>query len=254
MRVRVLFFGMLKDLAGRANDSLELPAGARVADVVAHYSAATPRLRDYLGSVAISVNLEYASRDAALHENDEVGLLPPVSGGAGTSSQAPKPDASATSATPHQPGKATPRVAIVRQRIDAEQSMRTIKAPSDGAVAVFDGIVRNNSRGRPTLYLDYEGYEPMALAELEKLAGEALNRFAIREIVVIHRLGRLEIGESSVFIAVASAHRGAAFDACRWTIDTLKKTVPIWKKEYFSDGAVWADGEPFPPEIVPEPR
>jgi molybdopterin synthase catalytic subunit len=89
----------------------------------------------------------------------------------------------------------------------------------------------------------------MALKQMRALADEALKNFAIRNIAVVHRLGRLEIGESSVFIAVFSAHRAAAFDACRWLIDTLKQTVPIWKKEYFEDGAVWADGEPFPAEI-----
>ena len=116
-------------------------------------------------------------------------------------------------------------------------------------MAVFDGIVRDNSRGRRTLYLDYTAYEPMALRQMEQLAQQALGRFAIRDVRIVHRLGRLQIGESSVYIAVASAHRAAAFDACRWLIDTLKTTVPIWKKEYFQDGAVWADGEPFPPEI-----
>jgi len=110
-------------------------------------------------------------------------------------------------------------------------------------------VVRNQTRGRRTLYLDYEAYEEMALKEMESLAAQALERFQIRDAVLVHRLGRLEIGETSVLIAVASAHRAAAFDACRWLIDTLKRTVPIWKKEHFEDGAVWADGEPFPPEI-----
>jgi molybdopterin synthase catalytic subunit len=114
---------------------------------------------------------------------------------------------------------------------------------------IFDGVARNHTRGRKTLYLDYEAYEPMALQELHRLAGEALGKFGIRNLALVHRLGRIEIGESSVLIAVYSAHRAAAFDACRWLIDTLKKRVPIWKKEYFEDGAVWADGEPFPAEI-----
>jgi molybdopterin synthase catalytic subunit len=124
-----------------------------------------------------------------------------------------------------------------------------IKRPEDGAAAIFEGIVRNNTRGRQTVYLDYEAYEEMALKQLENLAQEALGKFAIRDVALVHRLGRLEIGETSVLIAVASAHRGAAFEACRWLIDTLKKMVPIWKKEYFVDGAIWADGEPFPEEI-----
>jgi molybdopterin synthase catalytic subunit len=110
-------------------------------------------------------------------------------------------------------------------------------------------VVRNQTRGRRTLYLDYTAYEPMALKQMEELAQLALAKYAIRDVWVVHRLERLQIGETSVFIAVASAHRAAAFEACRWIIDALKKTVPIWKKEFFEDGAVWADGEPLPPEV-----
>jgi molybdopterin synthase catalytic subunit len=111
-------------------------------------------------------------------------------------------------------------------------------------------VVRNNTRGRRTLYLDYEAYEEMASRQMESLAESAIAQFQVRDVVIVHRLGRLNVGETSVFIAIASAHRGPAFEACRWIIDTLKKTVPIWKKEYFEDGAVWADGEPFPAEIA----
>ena len=109
--------------------------------------------------------------------------------------------------------------------------------------------MRDNTRGRRTLYLEYEAYEAMALKQMESLMVQARERFGVRGVSIVHRLGRLEIGETSVLIVVASAHRGAAFDACRWIIDTLKKTVPIWKREYFEDGAMWADGEPFPREI-----
>ncbi len=125
-----------------------------------------------------------------------------------------------------------------------------IKAGSDGAVCVFDGIVRNNTRGRETLYLDYEAYREMALAQMKGLAAEAVKQFGVRDVALLHRLGRLSVGETSVLIVVASAHRGAAFEACRWLIDTLKKQVPIWKKETFVDGAIWADGEPFPADMA----
>jgi molybdopterin synthase catalytic subunit len=142
------------------------------------------------------------------------------------------------------------RVELGTAIIPSAQILDEIKAGSDGAVCVFDGIVRNNTRSRETLFLDYEAYEEMALTQMRGLATEALTKFPIRDVALLHRLGRLEIGETSVLIVVASAHRGAAFDACRWLIDTLKKTVPIWKKEHFVDGAVWAAGEPFPNEIV----
>jgi MoaE-MoaD fusion protein len=225
MVIRVLFFGMLKDLAGAPSDSLELKSDATLADVLRHYESKIPQLKQFLPSIAVSVNQEYASHDVPLCEGDEVALLPPVSGGAAAA-------------------------AIVREKIDTAALLEKCKAAADGAAVVFEGIVRDNTRGRRTLYLDYEAYEAMALKQMEELAWEARSRFAIREVAIVHRLGRLEIGETSVVIVVASAHRGAAFDACRWVIDTLKKTVPIWKKEYFEDGAVWADGEPFPAEIL----
>ena len=226
MLIRVLFFGVLKEMAGIASDSLELPKGATLADALRHYESRIPRLKELLPSVAVSVNREYAVQDVALSEGDEVALLPPVSGGA-------------------------PNASIVRDRIDTQAVLQDLKAAADGAAVVFEGIVRDNTRGRRTLYLEYEGYEPMALKTMEELVTDAKSRFKVREIVVVHRLGRLEIGETSVLIVVASAHRGPAFDACRWVIDTLKKIVPIWKKEFFEDGAVWADGEPFPAEILP---
>ncbi len=138
------------------------------------------------------------------------------------------------------------RVEILDTVLPADEVLREIKQGPDGAVCLFDGIVRNNTRGRETLYLDYEAYREMALAQMKALAAEAITRFGVRDIALLHRLGRLPVGETSVLIVVASAHRGAAFDACRWLIDTLKKQVPIWKKETFADGAVWADGEPFP--------
>src|ERR1700735_5742852 len=140
------------------------------------------------------------------------------------------------------------RVEILDEVIPGEEIAGEMKAGSDGAVCVFDGIVRNNTRGRKTLYLDYEAYREMALEKMRGLAEEAVERFGVREVALVHRLGRLMVGETSVLIVVASAHRGAAFDACRWLIDTLKKTVALWKKEQFVEGAIWADGEPFPEE------
>jgi MoaE-MoaD fusion protein len=229
MRVRVLFFGMLKDMVGKPVDAIDLPNGSSVRDVLAYYEARTPRLKDSLPSLALAVNQQYAGPDAILKPDDEVALLPPVSGGA--------PDAAGRCAR------------IVREVIDGEAVVAGLKHGEDGAALVFEGIVRNQTRGRKTLYLDYEAYEQMALEQMEALASRAEQQFQVRDVAIVHRLGRLEIGETSVLIAVASAHRAAAFDACRWLIDTLKRTVPIWKKEYFEDGAVWADGEPFPEEI-----
>ena len=241
MQIRVLFFGMLRDLTGRAEDSLSLPESATLADVLTHYEKTDPRWRDVIASIAMSVNQEYAGREAKLKQDDEVAILPPVSGGSGGAAGRPP------AGTPAQPRSR--HSALVREKIDSEALLNGIKHPEDGAVTVFEGIVRDHTRGRHTLYLDYEAYEEMALKQMEELAERALSQFKIRDAAIVHRLGRLEIGETSVLIVVASAHRAAAFDACRWLIDTLKRTVPIWKKEYFEDGAVWAGGEPFPADV-----
>jgi MoaE-MoaD fusion protein len=135
---------------------------------------------------------------------------------------------------------------LVREPIDFAGLVRHVRQAGDGAVVTFDGCVRNHSHGRRTLYLEYEAYESMSLAKIGEICNEIHQKFAINRVAVAHRLGRLEIGETSVFIAVSAPHRPAAFEACRFAIDTLKRTVPIWKKEYFEDGAVWADGE-LPP-------
>jgi MoaE-MoaD fusion protein len=139
---------------------------------------------------------------------------------------------------------------LVRGPIDIPTLVRHVRAPEDGAIVTFDGFVRNQSHNRPTLYLDYEAYESMALAKMREIGAQVHEKFAIHRVAMVHRLGRLQIGETSVFIAVSAPHRAAAFDACRFAIDTLKRTVPIWKKEYFEDGAVWADGELPPPPVA----
>jgi molybdopterin synthase catalytic subunit/molybdopterin converting factor small subunit len=236
MQVRVLFFGMLKDLAGRGSDLLNLPERATLGDVFNHYEENTPRLGELAPSIAISLNQEFAGLEAKLKEGDEIAFLPPVSGGSDN------PDHGRLS-------QVLRYSSLVREKIDTQGVLAQLKQPADGAAVVFEGVVRDNTRSRRTLYLDYEAYEEMALRQLEALAEQALQQFPIRDVAVVHRLGRLEIGETSVLIVVASAHRAAAFDACRWLIDTLKRTVPIWKKEHFENGAVWADGEPFPDAI-----
>ncbi len=141
---------------------------------------------------------------------------------------------------------------LLREPIDSASLVRRLRLPEDGAIVTFDGFVRNQSRNRATLYLDYEAYESMALAKLREIGSQLHEKFAIHRVAIVHRLGRLQIGETSVFIAVSAPHRAAAFDACRLAIDTLKRTVPIWKKEYFADGAVWADGE-LPPAPAATP-
>jgi molybdopterin synthase catalytic subunit len=147
------------------------------------------------------------------------------------------------------PAAENDRFELLRIPIDPAEAVRHVRADQDGAIVTFDGFVRNESHGRRTLYLEYEAYEPMALSKMKEIGAQVHERFSIHRVAIVHRLGRLEIADTSVFIAVSAPHRAAAFDACRFAIDALKRTVPIWKKEYFEDGAVWADGElpPAPP-------
>jgi molybdopterin converting factor subunit 1 len=227
MRVRVLFFGRLRDIVGKAEEQAEVSEGARVEDLFERYGRNFPELSKFRESVAASVNQEFAEWRAPLAAGDEVAFLPPVSGGAVPADAAVEENL----------------CALVRTPIETSEIVAQLKAPPDGAVVVFEGIVRNHSAGRSTLYLEYEAYEAMAIAKMREIGAQMREKFAIRRFAMIHRLGRLEIGETSVMIAVCSAHRAAAFDACRYGIDTLKRSVPIWKKEFFRDGAVWAEGE-----------
>jgi MoaE-MoaD fusion protein len=234
MRVRVLFFGQLKDIVGVAQEDAELSDDARVEDLFERYGRRFPKLAEFRASVAASVNQEYATWRAPLASGDEVAFLPPVSGG-------------------QQTAVTEDIFQLVREPIRAREIVESLKAPEDGALVVFDGFVRNNFKGQRTLYLEYEAYESMALAKIREIGSDIRKKFSIHRLAIVHRLGRLEIGETSVLIAVSSAHRAAAFDACRYAIDTLKRTVPIWKKEYFTGGAVWAEGERPSQEAISRP-
>lgn len=220
MKVQVLFFGPTHDLTGFDRDQVELAEGETLDDLWRGYERRFPRLREMAGSLAAAVNQEFAERSQVLREGDEVAFLPPVSGGAGDDF-----------------------FRIARQSIPTQELARQLKAPEDGAVVIFEGIVRNHSHGRRTLYLEFEAYEPMAVRKMEEIGREIRQRFPVDRIGMTHRVGRLEIGETSVAIIVTSAHRSAAFEASRYAIDRLKQIVPIWKKEYFEDGSVWAEGE-----------
>ena len=237
MQVRVLFFGVLRDMAGHSAEVLNLSEPATLSDVLRHCQVSIPAFHRVGRSLAMSINQEYAGPQAKLHAGDEVALLPPVSGGSTNSAV-----------------DGVSCVQIVHERIDRTVTLNNFRCPADGAMVTFEGVVRDNSRGRRTLFLEYEAYEEMAIKEMNRLVEAALAQFSIRQVMIVHRIGRLNIGETSVLIAVASPHRGAAFDACRWLIDSLKRTVPVWKKEHFEDGAVWADGEPFPANVQESPR
>jgi MoaE-MoaD fusion protein len=221
--IRVLFFGRARDITGVPEERVELQNDLQLEALRREYEARFPRLAEMGSALLMAVNEEFRGRGWLLADGDEVAFIPPVSGGDDPAS----PDF----------------FRLTRERIPTAQLADRMKAAQDGAVVVFEGIVRNHSGGRTTLYLEYEAYEPMAVGKMEEIGREAHAQYGIDRVGIIHRLGRIEIGETSVAIVVTAAHRGAAFDACRFLIDRLKQTVPIWKKEFFEDGPVWAEGE-----------
>ena len=221
MRVKVLFFGVARDLTGVGQDQVDLRDGEQLGDLWRRYERRFPRLAEMSGSLVAAVNEELADRSHRLSEGDEVAFLPPVSGG--------RDDATADV------------YGITHDVIRAEDLAGSLKAPGAGAVVAFEGIVRDNLRGRQTRYLEYEAYEPMARRKMAEIGAEARGKFPIGRIGIVHRTGRLEIGETSVAIVVTASHRAAAFEACHFLIDRLKQVVPIWKKEYFEDGEMWAE-------------
>lgn len=229
MRARVLFFGMLKELVGRSADEIDLPEGANLAAVFERYAARQPRLRELAPSIVAARNQEFADLSTRLSDGDEIAFLPPVSGGTGAGF------VELVSGDHY--------FALTRYAIDPRAVIARLLSGSEGAVVTFEGTVRNNTKGRKTLFLDYEGYEGMALKTLAQVGCEVAGKHQIGRIAIVHRLGRLLIGETSVAVIVTSPHRRAAFEAAHEGIDRLKKIVPIWKKEHFADGEVWVEGE-----------
>lgn len=231
MRIRVLFFGILKEVAGQAEEVLELGPGARLETVFNQYAARFPRLKEMAGSIVMARNQQFAGPSTALAEGDEVAFLPPVSGGSAryTAELTVEPEGHF--------------FALTREMIDTGELRVRLLRGEDGALVVFEGTVRNNTRGRRTLHLEYECYEEMALRVLAEMGRQIARSHPIGRIGIIHRLGRLHIGETSVAVAVSAPHRQPAFQAALEGINRLKRLVPIWKKEHFLDGESWAEGD-----------
>jgi molybdopterin synthase catalytic subunit/molybdopterin converting factor small subunit len=230
VQLRVLFFGIVKDITGRAEERLEMGGPPLAGAVLDQYCSRYPKLREISGSLVLAVNSKFAKRNTALADGDEVAFLPPVSGGASQWTHAKElPDGSF--------------FGLTREPIDARELTARLQRGRDGAVVTFEGVARDNTGGRATLFLEYEAYEPMALETMVEIGDSIVTLFAIDRIAMVHRLGRLDIGEASVVIVVTSAHRKPAFDASLEAINRLKKRVPIWKKEHFADGEVWVEGD-----------
>jgi len=215
--IRVLFFGAARDVVGENSLSLEIDTPATVSLAFQRLIERFPGLERFGRSLLFAVNQEYATLDTDLKDNDELAIFPPVSGGGHDFFE------------------------LTTEPIDVGSVARRVVLPECGAIVSLDGFTREWTAGRQTKYLVYEAYDGMAISEMERLGAEAHRRFAIAHIGIVHRTGRLEIGETSVVISVSAPHRRAAFEACEWAITELKRTVPIWKKEVYEDGEAWAE-------------
>jgi molybdopterin converting factor subunit 1 len=219
MRVTVKLFGAVREAVGEKQLAVALAAGARVADLRQLLARDHAVFTRFGSRLAVAVNQQTAPEDAPLRDGDEVAFLPPVAGGAGDCWLSDRP-------------------------LDVGAVTARVAGRGIGGVAIFLGAVRDRARGREIEHLEYEAYAGMAEREMEKIAAEAGARWPGVRIAIAHRTGRLEIGELAVVIAAGSPHRAEAFEACRFAIDTLKQRVPIWKKEFATDGEYWVDERP----------
>ena len=218
MNIHIRYFALLREIVERDEETISIDESACVADVRTLLATRYPRLGRVLERCA--VNRGYMKPETVLHEHDELVFIPPMGGG--TSME--------------------PIIQLTREPLDRDALVAATSHPSVGGIVVFEGVVRDNARGKQVRYLQYETYQEMAEEQIRTILGEAQQRWGVERAAVAHRFGRLEIGEASVIIVVASPHRGEAFEACRYIIDTLKKTVPIWKKEVATNGEEWVEG------------
>ncbi len=213
MRVKVKFFALYREIVGLRETQADFPAGSTALDVWEGFAKDHPQLAPGLPHTRFAVNGQYVDARTALNDGDEVVFIPPVSGGADFE--------------------------ITPDPIDVNSVVESIRHDEDGGVVTFVGVVRNQNRGKRVLYLEYEAYPEMAIGEMRAIGEEITSRWGLHHVRIVHRVGRIEVGEASVVIAVAAPHRDVAFDACRFAIDRLKETVPVWKKEVYADGEVW---------------
>jgi molybdopterin converting factor subunit 1 len=233
MKARVRFFARLAEVAGTRETDVELGEGLSVADVFRLLCQRFPELADHAGSLMYAVNAEYVPPDHPLQAGDELALIPPVSGG----SHAP-------------PEPVEELFEVTAEPLNPQRLVDHVRKDESGAVALFVGVVRNNSMGRRVLHLEYDAYPEMATRVMREIAAEAMERWPLSDVAMQHRTGRLEIGETALLIAVSSPHRREAFEACHHLVDRFKEVVPVWKKEVREGGEVWIEGEPAdrPPE------
>lgn len=244
IRVRLLLFGAAREAAATDEAVLTLGERATAREAFERALADYPDLRRFRSSLLVAVNEEYArDLEVELRDGDEIALFPPVSGGSDERAAERAARAEDDAPAAHEAADARDFFELTTEPIDVGAVARRVVPRRCGATVTLDGYAREWTRGRRTLYLVYEAYAPMALAEMRRLGEEARRRFDIAHVGIVHRTGRTDIGETSVVISVSAPHRRAAFEACEWAIRELKRTVPIWKKEFFDDGEVWVEGE-----------
>ena len=232
MRVSVLFFGLLKEIVGTSQETIEVADGAQIETVFQHFATQYPQLHELAHSIVPARNMQFARFSDPVEEGDEIAFMPPVSGG--------NAENYPYWIREEQTGNF---YALTREPINVQQLLHELARPEDGAIVEFRGIVRNHKEGRKVKYLEYDCYEPMAIRVMAQIGSEISRQYPISRLAVVHRLGRLEVGAVSVVVAVASEHRKPAFQAALETINRLKQRVPIWKKEVFDDGQAWVEGE-----------
>jgi molybdopterin synthase catalytic subunit len=220
--VRARLFARLREQAGTDDENVEVQAGSTVSDVYEALRRAHPALESNRNAVRAALNQEFADWDAVVADRDEVAFIPPVSGGA------------------HGAGVL---FELTARPLDARRMETAVAHKGAGAICTFTGVVRDSSRGRSVTHLDYEAYGEMATAQMRKIADEIGERWPEARVAMAHRTGRLEVGEPSVVVSVSSPHRAEAIAACKWGIDRLKETVPVWKKEHATDGTYWIEGD-----------
>ena len=221
MKITVRFFALYREIAGKSQIEMDVTPGTTVGALVKQLRSDLPGLPD--ASLIIAVNADFAGLDRVLQDGDEVALLPPMSGG--------------------EADNVTDMISITRDKIDAQAISDRVRKDAHGAVVTFAGVVRNNFGGKRVLYLEYDAYPEMALKKLREIAREIEEKWGLRDVAIVHRVGRLEIGEAAIVIAVGAAHRKEAFEACQYAIDRIKQVVPIWKKEFYQDGSTWVGAE-----------
>jgi len=220
MHIQIRYFASLREITREGEEQLIVPDEATIADVRTILLTRYSQLWPILERCVYAVNRHYVSAETILKEGDELVFIPPMGGG-----------------TPIEPV-----IQLTREPLDRGALVTAVSYPSVGGIVVFEGVVRDNARGKQVRYLEYDAYEEMAMEQIRTIIAEAQQRWGVERVAVAHRFGRLKIGEASIIIVVASPHRSEAFDACRYIIDTLKRTVPIWKKEVTTDGETWVEG------------